>query len=97
MVPPGLNRPSLAAIHSSALPATPGKSREGENFLLQGMIDGDRQGPVPIYLGHLAEKIHAMIRPSLQNVVLPLMNHFVRQRVRNLLLAILTSLGSLSE
>jgi hypothetical protein len=97
MVPPGVNRLPLAAIHSSTLPATPGKSREGENLILHGMIDGDRQGAVPIHLGHLAEKIHPMIRPSLQNVELPLMNHFVRERIHDLLLAILTTLGGLSE
>ena len=97
MVPPGVNRLPLATIHSSALPTTPGKSCEGQNFLLHRMIDGDRQGAVPIHLGHLAEKIHPMIRPSLQNVELPLMNHFVRQRIHDLLLAILTTLGSLPE
>jgi hypothetical protein len=34
MVPARLNRPSLAAVHFAALPAAPGKSREGEDFLL---------------------------------------------------------------
>jgi hypothetical protein len=59
------------------------------------MVDGDRQGAVSIYLGHLAEKICSMIRPPLQDVVLPLMNHFVRQRAHELLLAILALLEHL--
>ena len=61
------------------------------------MVDGDRQGAVPIHLGHLAKKIRPMTRPSLQDVVLPLMNHFVRQRAHDLLLAILAPLGDLLE
>jgi hypothetical protein len=61
------------------------------------MVDGDRQGAVPIHLGHLAEKIRPMIRPPFQDIVLPLMNHFVRQRIHDLLLAVLASLGGLLE
>jgi hypothetical protein len=61
------------------------------------MVDGDRQGTVPIHLGHLAEKIRPMIRPPFQDIVLPLMNHFVRQRAHDLLLSILAPLGDLSE
>ena len=38
-----------------------------------------------------------MIWPSLQDVVLPLMNHFVRQRAHNLPLAILASLDNLMQ
>jgi hypothetical protein len=38
-----------------------------------------------------------MIRPPLQDVVLPLMNHFVRQRTHDLLLAILAPLDNLME
>jgi len=34
MVPPGLNRPALASVHFAALPAAPGKPRQGEDFLL---------------------------------------------------------------
>jgi hypothetical protein len=61
------------------------------------MVDGDRQGAIPIHLGHLAEKIRSMIGSSLQDVVLPLMNHFVRQRAQDLLLAIFASLDDLLE
>jgi hypothetical protein len=61
------------------------------------MVDGDRQGAVSIHLVHLTEKIRPMIRSSLQDVVLPLMNHFVRQGAHDLLFAILTSLDNLLE
>jgi hypothetical protein len=61
------------------------------------MVDGDCQSAVSIHLGHLAEKVHPMIRPPLQDVVLPLMNHFVRQRAQDLLLAIFASLDDLLE
>ena len=97
MVPPRLNRPPLSLVQSAALPAAPGESRQREDFLLQRMVDGDRQGPVSIHLGHLAEKIRAMIWPPFQNVELPLMNHFVRQRIHDLLLPILACVGDLLE
>jgi hypothetical protein len=61
------------------------------------MVDGDRQGTVPIHLGHLAEKVQPMIRPSLQDVELPLVDHFVGQRVHDLLLAILAPVDGLLE
>jgi hypothetical protein len=61
------------------------------------MVDGDRQGAIPIHLGHLAEKVRSMIRSPLQDVELPLMNHFVRQRAQDLLLAIFASLDDLVE
>jgi hypothetical protein len=61
------------------------------------MVDGDGQCTAPIHLGHLTEKIRSMIRPPLQDVVLPLMNHFVRQRIHDFLLAILAPLEYLLE
>ena len=97
MVPPWLNRPSLAPVHSAALPTAPGESREGEDFLPEGMVDGDREGTVAIHLRHLAEKIRTVIRSPFQDVILPLMNHFVCQRAHDLLLAVLAPLGGLLE
>jgi hypothetical protein len=61
------------------------------------MVDGDRQGAVSVYFGHLAEKIRSMIRPPLQDVILPLMNHFVCQRAHDLLLAARSLFGHLLE
>src|SRR4029079_3885777 len=59
------------------------------------MIDGDRECTVLIHLGHFTEKICPMIRSPLEDVVLPLMNHFVGQRAHDLLLAVLAPLGGL--
>jgi hypothetical protein len=61
------------------------------------MIDGDRKCTVLIHLGHLTEKIRPMIRSPLEDVVLPLMDHFVGQRAHDLLLAVLAPLGGLLE
>jgi hypothetical protein len=61
------------------------------------MVDGNRQGPVPIHFGHLAEKIWPMIRMPLEDVILPLMNHLVRQRVHDFLFAIFALLDDLLE
>jgi hypothetical protein len=97
MVPTRLNCPSLTWVYSAALPTAPGKSRERKDFLLQRMVDSDRQGAVPIHLGHLAEKIRSMVWPPFQGVVLPLVNHFVCQRIHDLLLAVLAPLGDLLE
>lgn len=97
MVPTRLNRASLASVHVAALSAAPGESSQGEDFLLQRMVDGDCQSPVPVHFGHLAEKIRPMVRPPLQDVVLPLMNHLVRQRIHDLLLPVCAVLGDLLE
>jgi hypothetical protein len=61
------------------------------------MVDGDREGTVPIHLGHLAKKIRAVVRSPFQDVVLPLMNHFVCQRAHDLLFAILAPLDDRLE
>ena len=97
MVSARLNRPPLTSVQLAALPTAPGESREREHFLLQRMIDGDRQGAIPIHLGHLAEEIRPVIRPPLQTVVLPLMNHLVRQGIHNFLPAICACRGGLLE
>ena len=97
MVPPRLNRASLPLVQSATLLAAPGESSQGEDFLLQRMVDGERQGSVSIHLGHLAEKILSMIWPTLEDVELPLMNHFVRQRTHDLLLAARSLFGHLLE
>ena len=61
------------------------------------MVDGDREGPVSIHLGHLAQKVLAMIWPPLEDVELPLVNHFVRECIHDLLLPILACLDDLLE
>jgi hypothetical protein len=61
------------------------------------MVDGDRESAVSIHLGHLSQKARPMVWPLFQNVVLPLMNHFMCQRAPDLLLAILALLDNLLE
>lgn len=74
-----LDRPPLAMVNAAALPAAPSKAGQGEHFLLEGMVDRDGQCAVPIHFGHLSEKFSSVIRPPLEDVVLPLMDHLVRQ------------------
>ena len=61
------------------------------------MVDGDCQGTVPIHLGHFKEKGRSMVRSPSQDIELPLMNHFMRQRVHDFLDAILARLVGLLE
>jgi hypothetical protein len=84
-----LNRPSLASVDTAALPAAPGEAGEGKHFLLERMVDRDRQGAIPIHLGHLPQKFSSVIRPPLEDVVLPLMDHLMRESANELVPAIL--------
>ena len=79
MVAAWLDRPSLTPVHPAALPASPRETRRGQHVLSQRVIDRHRQCAVPIHVGHFAEKIQAVIRAALEDVVLPLMDHFVGQ------------------
>lgn len=97
MVATRLNRSSLTTVQLTTLPAVLSESRERENFLLQRVVDGDREGFVPIHLSHLTEKVGPVIRPPLQTVVLPLMNHFVREGIHDFLSAIFARVGGLVE
>lgn len=77
MVATWLNRPSLAAVDPAALAAAPSKAGQGMHFLFERMIDRDGEFAVAIHFGHLSEKIRAMVRAPLEDVVLPLVNHFM--------------------
>ena len=72
-----LDRPSLPSVDASAAPAAPGKAGQGLHFLFQRMVDRDRQCTVAVHLTHLPEKIRSMVRPPLEDVVLPLVDHLV--------------------
>jgi hypothetical protein len=74
-----LDRPALAPVQISALLAPPGIAGERIHFLVEGMIDRDSQ-PVLIHAMHHPPEIGAVIRPPLQNIVLPLMDDFMRER-----------------
>src|SRR4029078_8426277 len=73
-----VDRPPLASINAPASPTTPRKPRECLHFLLQGVIDRNGECAVAVHLLHLAEEIRAMIRTPLEDVVLPLVDHFMR-------------------
>lgn len=47
------------------------------HFLFERMIDRDGEFAMTIHFRHLSQKICAMVRASLEDVVLPLMNHFM--------------------
>jgi len=88
MVPARFDGPSLATIHTAALPAAPGKAGERDDLLLQRMVRRYGQHAITIHLGHLSQKVGSVVGTSLEDVVLPLMDHFVGQRAREFVLAI---------
>src|SRR5262245_18194847 len=77
MVAAWLNCPPLAAVDPAALAAAPGKAGQCMHFLFERMIDRDGEFAITIHFGHLSQKIRPMVRTSLEDVVLPLVNHFM--------------------
>jgi len=57
VVPARFDRPTLASVHTAALPAAPGKLGQREDFLLQRMINRDGQHAITIHPGHLPQKV----------------------------------------
>src|SRR5574341_132084 len=82
------DRRTLASVHTAALPAAPGKAGQCKDLLLQRMIDRDGQQAIAIHFSHLPQKVRPVIGTPLEDVILPLVNHFVRQRARDFVLAI---------
>src|SRR5688500_13801730 len=80
----GANRVPLPLIIAATCRAAPGVFRWRVDGLLQGMAGGDAE-TVAVHDRHHALKLGAMIRPPLQNIVFPLMNHLMRQRPHNFL------------
>ena len=91
MVAARLNRPPLASVDPAALPAAPGKAGQGEHFLLERMVNRDGQDALTIHFGHLSQKVRAMVRTPLEDVVLPLVDHLVRESADELISAIGTA------
>ena len=81
----GTNRVALPVIIMPAVRASPGVFRQRMNGLIQGMADRNAE-PIPIHDGHQPMKLRPVVRPPLQNIVLPLMNHFMRQRADEFIL-----------
>ena len=81
-MPSRRERISLTMIDVSAPHATPRKLREDRNGLGQRMIHGHVQ-PIGIHHVHEASKFPSVGRTAFFHVKLPLMNHFMGQRVPN--------------
>ena len=77
-MPARLNGPTVSLVDATAVLAPPGISGQSGHFFAQRVIDRDTE-TISIHPGHHATKISAMIRATLQDIVLPLVNHFVRQ------------------
>lgn len=77
MVSARFDGPALAPVDATTLPASPGEFGESQHFFLQRMVERDRQRAVAIHLGHLAQEVLSMIRAAFQDIVLPLMDHFM--------------------
>jgi len=77
MVASGLYGFALAPVDATALPAAPGKFRKVQHFLLERMVNRDGQGAIAVHLSHLAQKVRSMIRSPFEDIVLPLMDHFM--------------------
>lgn len=73
-----LNGSALPLVNATAVLAPPSISGQGGHFFAQRVIDRDAEA-VLVHARHHAPKIHTVIRAALQNIVLPLMNHFMRQ------------------
>ncbi len=78
-VPAGSDRATLAVVHLSALYATPGILAQGLDRVIERVTDGDPEA-IAVHVDHLAIEVRPMIGPALQDVVLPLVNHLVRER-----------------
>src|SRR5215831_3200276 len=87
VVPARFDRAPLASIQTATLPAAPGKAGQCDDLFPQRVVHCNGQHAVAIHLGHLPQEVGPMIGPSLEDVILPLMNHLVRQRARDLVLA----------
>lgn len=89
-----LDRFSLSSIGPPTVCAPPGESRQGQYFLLQRVVGGDRHFSRAVHFRHLSQEGQPMIRPTLQEIELPLMNHFMSDRIQELLFRIR---GSVAE
>ena len=85
MVAAWLNRPPLAAVDPATLATPPGKAGQGMHFLFERMVDRDGEFAITIHFGHLSQKIRAMVRATLEDVVLPLVNHFMCEGTHELI------------
>ena len=75
------DRPPLTAVDIAALLALPGVPQE--RLHAYEIMPHSNAQPVPIHHCHHPVEARAVTRPLPQNLMLPLMNHLVRQRPDN--------------
>ena len=88
----GLNAPALPPVDGAAVLAAPGIFGQSSYFFAEGVVDRDAE-TIFIHPCHHATKIQSVIRAAFQNIVLPLMDHFMRQCRQGLVVLV----GSLSS
>ena len=84
-MPPRLNAAALSAVNGAAPLAAPDILGQGRDVFAHRVVDGNAEAFL-VHPCHHAAKVHSMIRAALQNIVLPLMNHFMRQRRQDLMI-----------
>jgi hypothetical protein len=84
---------SLSSIDPPTGCAPPGEWGQGQYFLLQRVVGGDRHFSRAVHFRHFSQKVRPMIRTTLQEIELPLMNHFMSDRVQELLFRIRRSVA----
>jgi hypothetical protein len=77
-MPPRLDGPALPSVEVSASLTAPGILGEGGYLMAKRVVDRNAEA-VSIHLSHHAAKIRPMVRAALQDIVLPLMDHFMRE------------------
>lgn len=88
MVTARLDRPPLTAVDAPTASATPGKPGQRQHFLLERVVDGHGKSTVAVHLRHLSQKVGPVIRPPLEHVELPLVDHFMRDSADEFLCAV---------
>jgi hypothetical protein len=74
-----LDCPSLASVLKPAPSTPPYVPGERIHVLAQRVIDRDAQ-PIAVHACHHALEVRAVVRTALQDIILPLVDHLMRQR-----------------
>ncbi len=80
----GTDRAPLPMVRDPAIEKPPRVLREGEHRPLQAVSDGDSVA-FPIQNVLHAVEIRTVVRPPFEDIILPLMDHLMRQRPDDLL------------
>ena len=77
-MPARVDRPAVPPVDGPAMLAAPGVFCQGRDGPAERVIQRDAE-PILVHARHHAAKVRPMVRATLQDVVLPLVNHFMRQ------------------